>query len=87
MKQYKTSAIMRAIVADASLPGAQRDAASRVLTALASCKYATWADLYYHWERTLAKAAGLPWASARSEVLDALVKLAKRYRIQPTEDA
>lgn len=97
MKRYKTSAIMRAIVADASLPGWQRDAASRVLN---GGSRPTWLQLYHRAPYSLALAAG--WTVARANGLipdadaeikreravhDDLVALAKRYRIKPTEDA
>lgn len=92
MRRYKTSAIMRAIVADASRPGEQRDAASRVLTV--GGKWRTWRMLYDSAPYSMTRASGVSldgkwWGHpARAQAVhDALVALAKHYGIQPTEDA
>lgn len=95
MKRIKTSAIMRAIVADASRPGEQRDAAVRVLN---RGRRVTWRALYDEVPHSMAEAAGwsqddlgwlLVWNEPRriKAVHDALVALAWSYGIQPTEDA
>lgn len=94
-KQIKTSAIMRAIVADASRPGGQRDAASDMLGIILAGRWPSFAAVYEKRPYTLASAAfGPVWRKMgdfgpahRTAVERALVDLAQHYGIQPTEDA
>lgn len=90
-KRIKTSAVMRAIVADASRPGEQRDAASKVLN---KGTRGTWRALYNEVPYSMTRAAGgvradMDWEDPVrvQAVHDALVALAQHYGIQPTEDA
>lgn len=100
MKRYKTSAVMRAIVADASMSGGQRDAASRILgqyfgsARRAVQKRGTFADVFHAYPWSMCAVCGVAspdtardWPRALRECADVLVALAKRYGIQPTEDA
>lgn len=94
MKQYRTSALMRAIVADASRPGQQRYAASQVLN---RGRHVTWRALYDKCPYSMATACGwsptdprrrLAWGDPVrvQAVHDDLVNLARHYGIQPTGD-
>lgn len=93
MKKIKTSAVMRAIVADKTASGAQRDGASRVVDYMGSRpRAATFNDLYDRYPFSLRRAAAVPYREevvyeeARKRVHDAIVKLAEYYGIQPTEE-
>lgn len=92
MKKIKTSAVMRAIVADKEATGEQREYASSVLRRMGEGpRTPTWNRLFDCFPFSLRRAAGVPYAEEEFDVMrkrvhDALVKLAAHYGIQPTEE-